>query len=128
MHTGNQNMHAKVGAIVFAALIIGVIIGHLLPRNSSPMPQSHFMPNGTAISDTMSDMTASLQGKTGDDFDRAFISEMITHHEGAVDMAELALQNAGHSEIKQLAQNIISAQTAEIANMRGWQASWFDIR
>lgn len=77
------------------------------------------------MSGTMASMTASLEGKTGDAFDRAFIEGMIVHHEGAVAMAEQALQRAGHEELKQMASEIISAQTREIATMRGWLESWF---
>lgn len=73
---------------------------------------------------TMSGMVNGLKGKTGDDFDKAFISEMIEHHQGAIDMAELAKQYALHDEIKNLANDIISAQTSEINMMRQWQDSW----
>lgn len=60
---------------------------------------------------SMSDMTSSLKNKTGDDFDKAFISGMIAHHQGAIDMANLAKQNAKHDEIKNLADDIVAAQT-----------------
>lgn len=73
---------------------------------------------------SMSDMTASLQGKTGDDFDKAFITEMIAHHQGAIDMANLAKQNAKHDEIKKLADDIVAAQTKEITEMKSWQTQW----
>lgn len=73
---------------------------------------------------SMSDMTASLKGKTDDDFDKAFISEMIAHHQGAIDMANLAKQNAKHDEIKNLAEDIVSAQTKEITEMKSWQTQW----
>ena len=69
-------------------------------------------------------MSSSLKGLKGDEFDKRFISEMITHHEGAVDMAELALTNAKHQEVKTMAQNIISAQTKEIDEMQTWQKNW----
>ena len=65
-----------------------------------------------------------LKEKTGDDFDRAFISEMIDHHQGAIDMAKLAEKNAKHGEVKNLAKDIISAQTKEIDMMEQWQSSW----
>ncbi len=71
------------------------------------------------------EMTAELQTKTGDDFDKAFIVGMIYHHQGAIDMANVALKNAGHQEIKDLAKNIITAQTTEIAQMKQWQQAWF---
>lgn len=83
---------------------------------------SQGMMNGADMS--MSDMTNSLQSKTGDDFDKAFISEMIAHHQGAIDMAILAKQNAKHDEIKNLANDIISAQTKEINEMKSWQSQW----
>ena len=73
---------------------------------------------------TMNDMVDSLKGKTGDDFDKTFISEMIDHHQGAIDMATLAKQNAKHEELKKLADDIISAQTTEINQMRQWQKDW----
>ena len=73
---------------------------------------------------TMSGMVDSLQGKTGDDFDKTFISEMIDHHQGAIDMAKLAKEKALHREIKDMADDIISAQTKEIDKMRQWQKDW----
>lgn len=73
---------------------------------------------------TMSGMVNGLKGKTGDDFDKTFISEMIDHHQGAIDMAQLAKNYAKHDEIKNLANDIISAQTSEINMMRKWQTSW----
>ncbi len=50
--------------------------------------------------------------------DRAFIDAMVPHHQGAVDMAEVALQNAEHEEIKQLSRNIISTQRTEIEELK----------
>ena len=47
-----------------------------------------------------------------------FAQMMITHHEGAIAMAELAADNAEHDELKDLAQQIISAQEREIEVMR----------
>ncbi len=43
-------------------------------------------------------------------------------------MAELALRQAKHSEIKAMAQDIIDAQTREITTMRGWLQSWYSIQ
>lgn len=77
------------------------------------------------MSTDMDEMTDGLSGKTGDDFDIAFISEMITHHEGAVEMANAALLNAEHDEIKIMAEAIIEAQTIEIKQLQDWQAAWY---
>jgi uncharacterized protein (DUF305 family) len=107
------------------ALIIGIGIGYMVFGAKSPTVNTHTMPDGTSMSDTMQGMTAGLQGKTGAEFDKAFTEEMIVHHEGAVDMAKLALQNAERPEIKQLAEAIIQAQTIEINMMQGWLKDWF---
>jgi uncharacterized protein (DUF305 family) len=79
---------------------------------------------GHDMGDTMTNMQASLAGKTGDAFDRAFLSEMIVHHQGAVDMAVSAKAYAKHDELKQMADVIITAQNAEIAQMKTWQKQW----
>jgi uncharacterized protein (DUF305 family) len=50
--------------------------------------------------------------------DKAFIVAMVPHHQGAIEMAEVALQNAKHEEIKQLSRNIISSQQAEIEELK----------
>jgi uncharacterized protein (DUF305 family) len=60
-------------------------------------------------------------------FDQRFIEAMIPHHEGAITMAQDALQNAERQEIKDLANEIISAQEAEIAQMRQWLSEWYGI-
>ncbi len=84
--------------------------------------QQHNGTRGDQMS--MDAMTETLEKKTGDDFDRAFIGLMIEHHEGAVAMAELALKQASHQEIKDLAKNIIEAQKKEIKDMKQWYGAW----
>lgn len=59
------------------------------------------------------------------DIDQHFIVMMIPHHQGAIDMAELALTRAQHSEIKQLAEAIIRDQNREIEQMRTWYQAWY---
>lgn len=58
-------------------------------------------------------------------FDRRFIDAMIAHHKGAVAMAEEALTQAEHEELRTMAQAIIDSQTADIAQMEAWEAEWF---
>lgn len=72
----------------------------------------------------MQQMATSLQAKKGDDYDKAFVANMIEHHQAAVDMAKLSAKNAKHQEIKQLSQNIIAAQEKEISQMKQWQKQW----
>ena len=58
-------------------------------------------------------------------FDQRFLNAMISHHLGAIQMATAALANAEQPAIKTLAAEIITAQTAEIAQMQGWLSEWF---
>ena len=57
--------------------------------------------------------------------DRHFIEQMIPHHDGAIAMAELALQRSKRPEILSLSRGIIEAQTRENKNMREWYQAWF---
>ena len=62
--------------------------------------------------------------KNANDFDKAFIEEMIPHHQMAVMMANMLTQGTKREEMKTLAQNIIEAQTKEINDMRMWYKTW----
>ncbi len=63
-------------------------------------------------------MAAQMVAPNGKYSDRNFIDAMVPHHQGAIDMANVALENAEHPEILQLAQNIISTQQAEIDQLK----------
>ena len=55
----------------------------------------------------------------GNGIDRAFVADMIPHHESAVEMAKIA-QKRGESEfVKDLADDIVRTQTEEIRTLRG---------
>lgn len=109
--------------------LIGFFLGGLLVAIAAttfnkPEEKQTANTNSSMSSMSMDDMTADLKGKTGDDYDKAFIASMIAHHEGAVEMAKLSEKNAKHDEIKKLSTNIISAQEKEISEMKQWQMDW----
>jgi uncharacterized protein (DUF305 family) len=68
-----------------------------------------------------------LKGLSGKDFEIAFLSMMIQHHQDAVDMGNMALKAAKHSEVKTAAQQIIDDQTREIGEMKGWLQQWYSM-
>jgi uncharacterized protein (DUF305 family) len=59
-------------------------------------------------------MASGMLMKNGKYSDERFIDAMVPHHDGAVDMARVAVKNAEHPEIERLAGHIISNQEAEI--------------
>lgn len=91
------------------------------PSTSAENMQDH---SAMGMMDEMSGMMGALEGKTGDDFDKAFLEQMIMHHQSAIDMATPADTNAEHQEVKVLARDIIIAQSAEIDQMKQWQSDW----
>ncbi len=120
----NEKINNILISVVF--LLIGILAGWFIWGKSSGydmVATDHLEGDMTSM---MGDMNAALYGKSGDNFDMTFLGEMIVHHQGAVDMANLALQNAKHDEIKNLANGIIKTQTEEIANMKSWQNSWYN--
>jgi uncharacterized protein (DUF305 family) len=64
-------------------------------------------------------------GPADAEFDLRFIDAMIPHHEGALTMAQDALKKSKRPEIKQLAQEIIKSQQAEIEQMQQWRQAWY---
>lgn len=58
------------------------------------------------------------------DFDKAFIEEMIPHHQMAVMMGNMLKYGTAKPEMRGLADDIISAQTKEIEQMRQWYKEW----
>ncbi len=81
---------------------------------------SHSM-SANSMGDMMGDpMLLALKDKTGEEFDREFLIQMIIHHEGGVEMAKMALEKSTNEDIRKLAQNIIDSQSAEIEQMKGW--------
>lgn len=61
-----------------------------------------------------------LTTSTGADFDRLFLTLMIEHHQGAIDMAKSEQADGSNAAAIKLAERIETAQTAEIATMRTW--------
>lgn len=75
----------------------------------------------------MSTMMSNLEGLKGDEFDKEFLKMMRMHHMGAIEMAKLVPDRATHQELKDLGDNVITSQSAEITEFEGWLMSWYGI-
>lgn len=70
---------------------------------------------------------AELQKLQGRDFDIAYMSMMIDHHKGAVEMAQDLLKVSKDARIRKAAQEIIAVQNKEITQLTGWLKSWYGV-
>lgn len=119
-----------VPLLIVAVIVIVGAVGFFVMRsdkNDTNNAQSNnTSQTTTAEADTaaMKETEAKFQTYVGEDYDRYFMANMIAHHEGAIDMAKLAQTKAKHTELKTMADEIISAQQVEMDNMLGWQKAW----
>jgi uncharacterized protein (DUF305 family) len=58
-------------------------------------------------------------------FDRAFLDAMIPHHQGAIAMSRRLLAEGESRALRDLARDIVAAQSREIAQMRAWRKAWY---
>ncbi len=103
-------MEKNTLTIATVALIIGLGIGYFLWGTALIPLGTHMMPSGNMMAQNI---------------DQHFIVQMIPHHEGAIEMAKVALERSKRPEVISLANGIIEAQTREINDMKSWYQSWF---
>lgn len=124
-------LYGVVGFILGVAITTFAASNAVNTGNTGMMRMMGMQTNGTMMGDepmgmgsSMVDMMESMEGKTGDEFDRAFMDAMTVHHEGAIEMAQEALSSSAREEIRGMANDIISAQTKEIEMMKTWKEEW----
>lgn len=54
-----------------------------------------------------------------------FLTQMIPHHEEAIESAQMLLAGTERPEMKAFAEKIIETQSAEVVQMRDWLATWY---
>jgi uncharacterized protein (DUF305 family) len=77
------------------------------------------MDHGDMMSGMLSaEEITNLSTLRGTEFDRAWITGMIAHHEGAIEMAADVLKDGKNAAVRTLANTITSGQDAEIIEMK----------
>jgi uncharacterized protein (DUF305 family) len=110
-------LYGIIGALVGAALV-WFLATNAINNNSYGMMRMMGIR-------TQNSTTQNGYGMMSNNLDQHFIEEMIPHHQDAITMADIALQKAQHQEIKTLATNIKTSQSAEITKMKNWYKNWY---
>ena len=87
--------------------------GAPVPEEMSGMDMSGSMPGMMSM-----EQLDALANATGQGFDGRFLSMMIAHHQGALEMARTEIDQGSNPDAVALAKKVKSAQTAEIATMK----------
>jgi len=108
------------------------LMGTWLTKYGKPLPgnePSGHAGHGTAEHASMPGMATAeqlnqLRAATGAEFEKMFLKLMIAHHQGALTMAEAQLSGGVETKAQELAQDVITGQSAEIERMRTLSAKY----
>ncbi|MEB3311682.1 MAG: DUF305 domain-containing protein [Snowella sp.] len=113
-------MNTKIPVYGFIGLLLSAAIAGGLSFSSNAQTQiSQWSPSPNSLMPHQRGMMGNM--------DAHFIEMMIPHHQGAIDMAKMALDRSQRSEIKTLARSIIEAQQREIDQMQSWYQQWYGL-
>jgi uncharacterized protein (DUF305 family) len=95
---------------------------------TAPLIGSSFAQMGDMQMGSMGKSMGALEKATGKTFEIYWMSQMIAHHNIAVDMANFVLKNGKDAKVKKAAQEIVKVQSLEVKQMTGWLKSWYNAK
>ena len=91
----------------------------LVQWNENPDTNSGHAGHGNAMQGMVDQATMTkLESLNGAEFDKLWLESMISHHQGAIEMAKAEIANGDNVDAKSLAKNIVTTQEAEIGQMK----------
>src|SRR5665647_2182857 len=115
---GSAVVVSSAAGVSSAVLAVLTLAAGLTACSTEPEPASTADDTPAAEETTTADPTAH------NDADTEFAQMMTIHHEGAIEMAELAAAQATTPEVRALGERIVAAQGPEIELMTGWLEAW----
>jgi uncharacterized protein (DUF305 family) len=125
-------MNLKIIGVVLVSGALGFGTCTAISASSEPKIDtvSHDMSNMSeevSMEEQVKQLSGELDDKTRNALDRAFVENMIVHHQGAIEMAEKVVDQTKRPEVKALAEEIIATQGAEVETMNGWLKKWYGL-
>jgi uncharacterized protein (DUF305 family) len=98
---------------------INVMKVFLVQWKENPDTNSGHVGHGSPMQGMVDEATMTkLESLTGAEFDKLWLESMISHHQGAIEMAKSEVANGDNVDAKALAKNIVTTQEAEIGQMK----------
>jgi uncharacterized protein (DUF305 family) len=83
-------------------------------------PKGDTGPSSQALNGVIAKMNADMALPFSGNADVDFVKRMISHDQGAVDMAKVVLAFGKDENVKKVAEDVIKTNEADIAKMQGW--------
>jgi uncharacterized protein (DUF305 family) len=100
-----NHLHTKILTAVAASAVVGLVVWAL---QSSHVNHGSLNPNPMLVQS-----------------EQDFILGMVPHHQEAIDSSKELLKVASDTDVRKLAENIITSQNSEVQEMKSWYQEWY---